>query len=397
MAITILDTPASYSSMHDDLWFTSSSTNSGTTNFKFVFDVKVNNTLVARSKIFPSLVGSYGVFNAGPIVRAFSEQYFEPSGTSILVESNNKFKVNYNLEVGEEVSGVVTTNMASGSFSGYNYYQPLFADVFKTSNINLATYYDALLTENFSDNFITERSETKLTFGENFFVSYFKKTGGTYTAKVDVINEDQTILTSVSGVISMSGEFNMFCLKASNINIFAGSNIITNDTYGYDFYLVLGGNPSRKIRVLHECNFKFSPYNIHFLNRLGGWDTFKFGLVNKRNQEVQKSSFKKSEWQLSGSAMNNYDSYNKFNESNVDYNIKHTNRYHLVADYINEQNYEWLGQLIASPSVYMEVQGAYFPVTVKNNNYDYKRLISDKLFNLEIDVEINKSINSQYR
>lgn len=397
MAITILDTPATFSSMHDDLWFTASSTNSGTTNFKFVFDVKVNGNLVARSKIFPTVVSGFGVFNSGPIVRAFSEQYFEPSGSSILVESNDKLKVIYNLEVGEEVSGVVTTNMASGSFDGYNYYQPLFADVFKTNTINLATYYDALLTENFSDNFLTERDGAKLTFGENLFVSYFRKTGGTYTAVVDVISENQTILTSVSGVVTMSGEFNMFSLKASNINIFAGSNIITNDTYGYDFYLVLGGNPSRKIRVLHECNFKFSPYNIHFLNRVGGWDTFKFGLVNKRNQEVQRSSFKKSEWQLSGSSMNNYDAYNKFNESNVDYNIRHTNRYHLVADYINEQNYEWLGQLIASPSVYMEVQDAFFPVSVKNNNYDYKRLISDKLFNLEIDVEINKNINSQFR
>jgi hypothetical protein len=112
---------------------------------------------------------------------------------------------------------------------------------------------------------------------------------------------------------------------------------------------------------------------------------------------VQKSSYRRNEWQLSGSSMSNSDAYNRFNETNIDYNIKHTNRYHLVADYINQQNYEWLGQLIASPSVYMEVQGAYFPVSVKNNNYDYKRLISDKLFNLEIDVEINKTINSQFR
>lgn len=399
MAITILDTPATYSSMHDDLWFTSSSTNSGTTNFKFVYDVKVNGNLVARSKVFPDIVGSYGVFNAAPIVRAYSSQYFEPSGSSILVESNDKLKVIYKVEIGEEVSGVVTTNMASGEYSGYNYYQPLFADMFKTSAITLSTYYDALLSTNFSDNFLTERDgdEIKATYGENFFVSYWKKTGGTYIAKVDVINEDQTIATSVSANITLTGEFNMFNLKAANVNAWAGSTIITENTYAYDFYLVLSSVSSRKIRISQDCNGKFTPYNIHFLNRVGGWDTFKFGLVNKRNSEVQKSSYKKSEWQLTGSSMSNSDAYNKFNESNVDYNIKHTNRYHLVADYINEQNYEWLGQLIASPSVYMEVQGAYFPVSVRNNNYDYKKLISDKLFNLEIDVEINKNINSQFR
>ena len=88
MSISILDTPATYSSMHTDLWFVSSSTNAGTTNFKFVYDVKVNGSLVARSKVFPDVSGNYGVFNAAPIVRAYTSNYFEPSGSSILVASS---------------------------------------------------------------------------------------------------------------------------------------------------------------------------------------------------------------------------------------------------------------------------------------------------------------------
>ena len=43
MAITIQSSPATYASMHDDLWFVASSTNVGETSFKFVYDVYVNN------------------------------------------------------------------------------------------------------------------------------------------------------------------------------------------------------------------------------------------------------------------------------------------------------------------------------------------------------------------
>lgn len=397
MAITILDTPATYSTFNDDLWFVTSSTNSGTTNFKFVYDIKVNGNLVSRTKIFPDVSG-YGVFNSAPIVRAFNTNYFEPSGSSILVESNDKLKIDYILEVREEVSGSINVFPdASGTYNGYNYTIPLFADAFKTDALNLVTYEDAILTTSFADNLLTERGEeTEIEFGDNFFISYWRKTGGTYIAKVDVINEGNTIGTSVSGVITLSGEFNMFNLKASNINSWAGSTIITSNTFGYDFYIFSATN-SRKIKVRQKCNSKYQSYNLHFLNRVGGFDTMKFGLVNKRNSEYEKSYFRRNEWQLGGSQMSKVDSYNRYNESNINYNIQHKNNYHLISNWVSGQDYEWLAQLVSSPIVYMEVQGAYFPVTIIDNNYNYKLEVSDKLFNFEIDVEIGKKINGQFR
>ena len=397
MAITILDTPVTYSTFNDDLWFVTSSTNSGTTNFKFVYDILVNGNLVSRTKSFPDVSG-YGIFNSAPIVRAFNSNYFEPSGSSILVESNDKLKISYVLEVREEVSGSINIFAdASGTFTAYNYTIPLFADEFKTDALNLVTYEDALLTTSFSDNLLTERGEeTEIEFGDNFYVSYWRKTGGTYIAKVDVINEGNTIGTSVSGVIALSGEFNLFNLKASNVNTWAGSTIITSSTFGYDFYIFSATN-SRKIKIRQKCNSKYESYNLHFLNRVGGYDTMKFGLVNKRNSEYQKSYFRRNEWQLTGSQMSKVDSYNRYNESNINYNIQHKNSYHLISNWVSGQDYEWLAQLVSSPIVYMEVQGAYFPVTIVNNNYNYKLEISDKLFNFEIDVEVGKKINGQFR
>ena len=397
MAITILDTPVTYSTFNDDLWFVTSSTNSGTTNFKFVYDILVNGNLVSRTKSFPDVSG-YGIFNSAPIVRAFNSNYFEPSGSSILVESNDKLKISYVLEVREEVSGSINIFAdASGTFTAYNYTIPLFADEFKTDALNLVTYEDALLTTSFSDNLLTERGEeTEIEFGDNFYVSYWRKTGGTYIAKVDVINEGNTIGTSVSGVITLSGEFNMFNLSASNVNTWAGSTIITSSTFGYDFYIFNATN-SRKIKLRQKCNSKYQSYNLHFLNRVGGYDTMKFGLVNKRNSEYEKSYFRRNEWQLTGSQMSKVDSYNRYNESNINYNIQHKNTYHLISNWVSGQDYEWLSQLVSSPIVYMEVQGAYFPVTIVNNTYNYKLEISDKLFNFEIDVEIGKKINGQFR
>ncbi len=105
--------------------------------------VYINGSQVIRSKVFPapSAEGSYGVFNASPMVRSFVTNYFEPSGNSILVASNDKIKVDYDVRIGEEVSGVTTTNLASGSYSAYNFVPPLFADVFLTKKISNTSHF----------------------------------------------------------------------------------------------------------------------------------------------------------------------------------------------------------------------------------------------------------------
>ncbi len=408
MAITIQSSPAPYSSMHDDLWFVSSSTNVGQTAFKFVYDVYVNGSQVSRTKVYPSpsAEGSYGVFNASPMVRSFVTNYFEPSGNSILVASNDKIKVDSQIRVGEEyVSGgnlITIPNVASGALASYNYYPPLFADILFVNNntpLVLSDYYDNLLLENFTDDWITERDNEKITieYGDNFYATYFKITAGTYSAWIDVINESGAVVDTASGNITFSGEMNLFNCQAGHINTFAGTTLITENTYGYNVYLKRGVAVSRKLQFIQKCYPKYKQYNLHFLNRLGGWDTMKFALVNRRSTELQRASYRRNDWQLSGNTMSNIDAYNKYNETTLNYAIQHKDKFHLISDWVSQQDYEWLGQLFASTIVYMEVQGAYFPVTISSTNYEYKLETSDKLFNFEIDIEVGKYLTSQFR
>mgnify|MGYP000220786515 CR=1 FL=1 len=404
MAITINSVPATYPSMHDDLWFVASSTNVGTTNFKFVYDVYIDGTQVSRNKIFPSpsAEGNYGVFNASPMVRAYATNYFEPSGTSVLVASNNKIKVDYQVRIGEEVGGAITANLASGSYSGYNYYSPLFSDIFSENGdipLVLSNYYDNLLIENYTDDWLSDRDNSDITieYGDQFFITFLKITSGTYKLWVETINESNVVGTSVSGNITMAGEFNLFNFQAGSINEWAGTTLINENTYGYNVYITRGAAVTRILRFRQVCNPKYRQYNLHFLNRLGGYDTMAFRLMNKRRSEFQRSNYRRNPYVLSGGEMTNIDSYNKYNETTFNFAIQHKDLYMLTSDWVNDQDFQWLAQLVASPIIYMEVQGAFFPVTINNNNYQYKYSISDGLFNFDIEVEVGKYTNSQFR
>jgi len=404
MAITINSTPATYPTMHEDLWFVASSTNVGTTNFKFVYDVYINNAQVSRNKIYPSpsADGSYGVFNASPMVRAYVTNYFEPSGSSVLVASNDKIKVDYQVKIGEDLNGTVTANLASGSYSAYNYYSPLFGDIF-TENGNvplvLSNYYDNLLIENYTDDWLSDRDNSDITieYGDQFFITFLKITGGSYKLWVQPTNADGTLGTAVSGALTFSGEFNLFNFQAAAINTFYGSTIITENTYGYNVYISLGAATTRVLRFRQICNPKYRQYNLHFLNRLGGYDTMAFRLVNRRRSEFTRTSYRRNPYQLSNGEMKNIDTYNKYNETTYNFAIQHYDFYNLTSDWVDDQDYAWLAQLVASSIVYMEVQGAFFPITIRNTNYQYKYQIADGIFNFDLEVEVGKFLNSQFR
>jgi len=404
MAITINSQPATFPSMHDDLWFVASSNNVGTTNFKFVYDIYINGSQVSRNKIFPSpsADGSYGVFNASPVVRSYVTNYFEPSGTTVLMASNDKIKVDYQMRIGEEVSGAVIANLASGNFSAYNYYAPLFGDIFTENGdipLVLSDYYDNLLIENYTDDWLSDRDslEIPIEYGDQFFITFLKITSGSYKLWIQPTNENGTLGTAVSGDITMTGQFNLFNFQAAAINSFLGSTVITENTFGYNVYITLGAAVTRVLKFKQVCNPKYRQYNLHFLNRLGGYDTMAFRLVNKRRSEFERSSYRRNPYKLSGGQMTNIDAYNKYNETTFNFAIQHTDYYMLTSDFLLDQDYAWLAQLVASPIVYMEVQGAFFPVTIRNTNYQYKYKVSDGLFNFDLEVEIGKYLNSQFR
>jgi hypothetical protein len=398
MAITIVSNPPSDSSINDAIWVTSSSTNTGTTNFKFVYDIRVNGNIVSTAKIFPNPNDTYGYYNVAPIVRNYITNYFEPSGTSILVESNDKCKVAYSIEVGEEVSGVVTSNMASGAFAGYNFYYPLFSDVYASGNLNVSDVYNTALT-NYKQNWLTERDLNNISvrYGDKFFISYLKTLSGTFTGYVNTLNASGGVVSSYNATIPMSGEFNLFNLSATALNTWAGSTLITDTTYAYEFYIVRSGVESRRVKVTQYCNPKFNGTNLHFINRLGGWDTFNFQLLNRKSASVERKSFHQDDWQRSSGQMKTWDAYNRYNETKVTFNIRHSYREHLISDWITYMNYEWLYQLVASATIYIEQQSMYIPVSIADSNYTFKNQGIDKVFNLELDIEFSKNINSQIR
>jgi hypothetical protein len=141
---------------------------------------------------------------------------------------------------------------------------------------------------------------------------------------------------------------------------------------------------------------KFDPMRIAYLNKYGTFDFFNFDLVNKTTFNIEKKGYQRdyngSIYEAGGVIVKNV---------NPIYFTKETQSWRVISDYLNDAQSELIRELYSSPLVYLNVvndnyiRPSWIPVKPNPTTYEVKKTASDKLFNLEIDLEFGLENNRQ--
>ena len=384
--ITQIASPSGTPSVHDNMWHIVASDNSGTTDFKYVFDIWIDGVQKIRVKQFPEPQNGKAYFDAGPTVRNEMEyDWFEPINSSVLVAQPNmqgQAGIVYALRIGEEVSGTTTLNMASGQVSGYNWAPPLF----KRREITLTTKANKWLTNRPVTNFKTK-------IGENLFAGFYITPGvSSVDFKVEKFNGSNTSQGVTTTAISVTGQFLQLNIGTTAIQATTGV-LIDEFTKYYDVWI----NSLEKVRVYIKCNPKYTPYPVHFLNRWGMWDTQRFDLVSKLEMKIDRKGFGQRDYRFGATSVDYHSSANRYYEGKIDYSNKANWNYKLTADAMTDSEYEWMADLIHSPQILVEIDSYFYPVTIKQNDFEYRKIVNDKLKPLEVEFEFNSERYTQLR
>ena len=382
MSITINTNPPSGSTAQDDLWHVATSTASGSTDMKYVFEVYVNGDRKISVRQFPEPSTGKAYFNAGTTVRnSFTFNWFEPVGTAFVYEPNltGEMAVQYNIRVGEEVSGVTTFNLASGTTTAYNYNAPLL----KRRVLSLSDRLNKWLTNR------PLYANTKL--GENLYIPFYTNT--TLNLKCSTFDASNNQIATASGSTTTI-EDGFVQMNIGSTAIATALSITINDSVKYyDVWF----NNLEKIRVYVVCNPKYEPINIHFVNAWGMWDSERFDLVSRLNMSVERKSFEQRDYRFNGNAVDYKSTSNRYYEGAINYSNKSNFTYKLTADALTDDEYVWMADLIASPQILMEIDSYFYPVTLVESNYEFSKNVFNKLKALELTFNMNQTRYSQLR
>jgi len=380
--ITNLISPSGEPSIQDNLWHIATSDNSGSTDMKFVFDVYKGAEQLVRVKVFPDPTNGKGYFDASPIVKnEISFGWFVPNATGVQLANpseSGEVALTYSIRVGEDVSAVTTTNLSSGDVKAFNYTPTLF----KRRQATYAQYVNKWLSNRplYANLTLTERLMIGARSGGEMFIETYNYS-------------NILVFTDEMGVLG--DKITQYDIGPASINESYGSNIITSATKYYNVYFDF--NNTQKFRVNLDCSPIYTPINLHFMNALGMFDTARFKLASKLTMDLERKSFEKADYRFGSSAVTYYDNNNVYHETKINYGSKAMWSYNLTMDYPTDAEYQWLAELIMSPLIYMELDGNYYPVTIKDTNYEYSTYNTNKLRVLNINIDVNQKRYSYRR
>lgn len=240
---------------------------------------------------------------------------------------------------------------------------------------------------------------------------------GTLTQRIaeyrkDTYNSSGTLVSSVTNALQDTpGGGSPYPNKCFTLQVFDGTETIT-DGYYYKFTL-RSYNTSLALydwaSIWYVGDTKCSQYEnirIKFLNRQGTWAYWNFNKDNKQTTTINRTEYKipyqydytlkptVSTTLTSGSRVTNPFTLAKLRGQNV-LSISATDTFTLNSDWITEEQYAYLQQLLTSPQVFifydtytMEdntvVKGVNVPIILTDTQYTFKTRNRDRIFNLQI-------------
>jgi hypothetical protein len=423
MAVTITNTFNDVVAMQKPLVLTASSTNTSEPKFRYVMTVDVNSVEVVKVKQQANQ-NDYVHFDLYQIIKDYFETKYLDGGTEIhkiitTVDGDNT-ALFIELNVYEEYATSSTTDPTeypstgndtdsflaiNSTFQFTDGVTPTLAGVYEFNNdtteiqwlTNMPTRLKtrpgeyqtaAILASDFrgavstslrySITFyeadgtqISTANITRTTIGmDNFVATKSAVNAGVLYQFIPIGYqnlEDQSFNTS----IRPSTQAN---LAYYTINIFDNSGDYITKTYRFD---------------IAECS-RYTPIQLAWVNSLGAWDYYTFELASVKKLNIQRETFRKPFGNWGAGA--NF-TYYQHEAGEKIYNIEGEKQYTVNSDWLDDEYFIWLQELLMSNDVqFVNENGDFTPVIITDTDYEIKEELNKKLNNLTLSFKLSHKI-----
>lgn len=390
MAIVLNHNPGTYFSAHDKLIFTVfEAAKYANTNYKYLCDVYIGGVMINRLTAWPDPDNGRGIFEIQDVVRDYVAANFNPTSNVIKAQEmgSGEFFIDVQCKFGENDNGTVTSNLlVDSSRRYYNHY-------------NGRLVGDTSTLDGYLDKPLTTRPLTDNTVevDDDFcFLPFFPTDTDPYTVTIGFPAGGSY---SVPYTPSAANTLQLLNISPGAINAIYGSALITSSI---EYYTVkintpnIADEPTYRFDVV--CEAIYTTYKLHFLNRFGGFETFPFRKVSRKEYGIERKSYTQKGYAVDGSGVvTYYNANNVYKEQKTVYASHFTEKLKVTSDWITDDQFTWLRDIAVSTNIYLEENGYFIPVTIDSSTYEEKKRVNDQLQLLQFNIELPGTYNAQFR
>jgi hypothetical protein len=391
MAVTIYNQPQAIAPAGNPLVFTFSSDQTAQENFSFIVELYIDSTLVLTQQVFRQF-NTLSRIDVSQAVEAYIRNTIPT--TNLELDATDSM-VTYAIIVYEKygnppIPQASDTSTTLKAFNGSLEYEDWI-------NFDYALYDPNQTQDALFLTFFPLASKRLVGMDENFYLAFFEQTA---VASCDL----NIYLLDISGNTIATDFITLTATDFYILNV--GPQVIIDNTsitqidfntcYRYEISVsVQGVSFVGPVTIYMDlaCQ-RYEPYRLHWLNKLGCWDSFTFGLVSTESATVQSFAYQRDPGVWSG---NSY-TYPLYSGQKVNYAKTKNKQLVLNSDWISEDVQNWLVEsLYDSPIVYLEqTNGTEFePVKVTNSTYQLKTRRRDGLLQEQVTIDRTYTYRSQ--
>lgn len=128
---------------------------------------------------------------------------------------------------------------------------------------------------------------------------------------------------------------------------------------------------------------KYTPVRLHWMNRLGGFDSFNFDLKSEEATGVKRKQYDQQPHTFTGTAWD----YSKASRGRTQYDTQLTKKIKVNTNYLNELESTWMESLFTAPEVYQELGNELIAVSINGKSIKKQTSLNDKLMQYSFDLE----------
>ena len=139
------------------------------------------------------------------------------------------------------------------------------------------------------------------------------------------------------------------------------------------------------INNIVDADCKYSNYRLHFLNDSGGFESFNFTKLSRKETDINRLQYKAPIGALTSASAFGYAVKDRGDRQ---YFISSKDTIKIKSDWLTDLEMVMLRQLVESPEIYLD-DSTYglISVTCSATKFDTKTILNNKVFNLELDIQ----------
>ena len=391
MAITILANPKDFAPVYNKMEYLIESTNVAQPNFAYLVDIYINGsgTKTVRLRIPARPSDNKGKVDIHRVLEsALTSDVGNPTGDAGTYDASNS-SLSYIVEFGEEYGTTVVqypneeTDISRKAFNASLEKRPFI-------NWDVTEYELDGITKKFLTNMPDNNKVSLNSHGWLYYlddpaitfinVNVFDLNGSPLAgAKIDVTASTSDIQFVPSSPASLN--------NIDVANLLVGAQPIIDSTVGsYEIQARGVGSYSETRTFIIEESCKYNTNTLIFQNNLGAFDSFTFYLGDMSMADIERKDMKVNVDTVVGSDI----VYSMNEREKVTYYTKKSETIKLMSDWISEEEESnWLLELMSSPEIYLQEGNELVAVAkIKATNYTKKKVVRDKLFKIDVELEL---------